>query len=317
MRVLDVFILLVLFAILGISLFLLWSNIPNLPGQQASYKEFNLDKEKSGGLGSKSVSQGIQFYPSMRYRDKVISYSISDLCERAKRNDVERAFSYISDVTILRFKESPEGEITILCSNVSPKPEEEGHFVAGEGGPSEIINTSNYALIFSGKVALYRRAKECVKPNVAIHEILHALGFDHNNNQNSVMYPLTECEQTIDSYIINEINRLYSTDSLPDLAIENIIATKIGRYINFNITIGNFGLQDSLNSSLLVYADDSEVGRFSLEKINVGSRKILTVQNLKGPLRSDNLVFEVIFNGKELDKENNKASLKLEKVEDS
>ena len=37
---------------------------------------------------------------------------------------------------------------------------EEGFFVAGEGGPSEVINTSLYGVIFKGKVSFFRETAD-------------------------------------------------------------------------------------------------------------------------------------------------------------
>ena len=309
MKILDFFILLILFFILAIGIFLLWTNIPNLPGQERQAQEFNINK------ANLDYGKGIQFYPRMRYKDRIISYTISNSCNDAKRKDVEGALSYIIQQTILEFKSSPNGELKILCAEISPTPAEEGHFVAGEGGPSEIINTTNYAVILSGKVSLYRRTAECVKPNVAMHEILHALGFDHNNNPNSIMYPVTDCSQELDNYIITEINSLYKEDSLPDLLIEKVKASKTGRYVNFNITIANFGLQDSENSDLIIYSDSEEIKTFSLGEVDLGTRKILNVENLRAPSSTDYLIFEIKNKENELNKDNNIAKMKLVKIE--
>ncbi len=309
MRFLDFLILILLLFILGIGVVLLWTNIPNLPGQKVQQQEFNLDKKDL------DFGKGIQFYPRMRYKNRTISYTISDSCDSVKRKDIEKAFSILDQQTILNFKSISDGEISVLCSDIAPEPKEEGHFIAGEGGPSEIINTSNYAVILSGKVSFYRRTAECVRPNVALHEILHALGFDHNKNKESIMYPVTECGQILDGYIIDKINELYSVDSAPDLVIEKIKATKTGRYLGFEIAIGNFGLQNSLNSSLIVYSDETEVKTFYLENIDIGTRKILKVDNLRGPLTTDRLIFEVKSNENELDKDNNIARMKLVNVE--
>ncbi len=309
MRILDFFILLVLLVTLGLGLVFLWYNIPNAPGHLVKYQEFNINKTES------IYRNGTQFYPNMRYKDRIISYSISDSCDVTKKKDVQRAFSFISEKTIVDFRLSNSGEIKVLCSDINPKPEERGHFVAGEGGPSEIINTTNYAIILSGKVSLYRRTSECTRPNVAIHEILHALGFDHNNNPKSIMYPITECDQILDNYIINEINKLYKADSLPDLTIEKLKATKTGRYLSFEITIGNFGLDDSLDSNLIIYAKDVEIKKFPLENIDIGTRKILNVENLRTPLNTDLFVFEVNSNLEDLDKENNRVEINLVKME--
>ena len=260
-------------------------------------------------------NNGIQFYPNMRYRDRLISYSISDSCDNAQKSDAIRAFSLISERTIIRFYSVKENaEINVLCSDIAPRPEEKGHFVAGEGGPSEIYNSSIYAVIFSGKVSLFRLG-ECNAPKVAIHEILHALGFDHNDNQKSIMFPLTKCDQEIDDYIINEINRLYKIDSASDLAIEKVEAVKAGIYLSFEIKIGNFGLHDSGESKLVIYAENEMVSEISLDSIEIGTRKILTVQNIKIPRDSKVISFEIKAFENDLDSDNNKVIVRLLKKE--
>ena len=302
MKLLDVFILLLLVILLGLGLYVLWLN---LPGEFVQYEEFNLDTKTN------IYSNSAQFYPNMRYPGDIIKYGISNSCDSAKKRDVERAFSFISERTILKFQSSDKGEIQVLCTDISPKPEETGHFIAGEGGPSEIINTSNYAVILSGKVSLYRRTNECVKPNIAIHEILHALGFDHNSNPQSIMYPITECGQELDAYIVNEIKRLYSIKSAPDLAIEKLVAEKNGPYLNFEVFIGNIGLKDSESSSLVLYAGEVLIKEFALNNTEIGSSKRLKVENLRIPRKSETLIFKILSFEKELNGDNNKAEVSV------
>ncbi len=312
MRIIDGLILVVLLGLLGAGIYFIWLN---LPGEPVKYEKFymNYSTNAAEGVVRESYYNPSQFYPNMRYKDRVISYEISDSCDIAKKKDAERAFSFLGDRTFLDFipvMNDEKGEISVLCSNIGPKPEEEGHFVAGEGGPSEIINTSKYAVILSGKVSLYRRTRECVRPNIAIHEILHALGFNHNSNPGSIMYSVTECEQEVDNYIIDEINRIYRTESASDLAVEKVDAVKSGRYLSFEIVIGNFGLQNSKYSKLVI-SNDEVVKEFDLGEIEIGTRKILNVENLRISRNSKSLIFNVKTNEKELDKKNNIAEVRI------
>ena len=305
MKTIDAIILSLLLILVSLGLYVIWLNVPTGP---AKYDAFRLENTEKNALSS-----NFQFYPNMRYKNNPISYSISNSCDAKRKTDAEEAFSSFSERTMLTFyntNEDAKAEIRILCSDITPTPEEKGHFIAGEGGPSEIINTTAYSVILTSKVLLFRQ-NECKKPNVAIHEILHALGFDHNNNPKSIMYPITSCDQEIDNTIINEINRLYKIESAPDLAIKEASANKIGRYLNFEINITNMGLFDSQKSELFVYASNELIKRFDLGTIEIGTRKSLTVENLKIPRSADMINFEIQTPEKELNTENNKIKMQL------
>lgn len=157
-----------------------------------------------------------QFYPNMRYPFKEISYRIQD-CTLSKRNDFLRATEIISNKTVLSFYEVSNGEeILVTCSE--KERIEDGIFIAGEGGPKKIIFSGENHIISSGTVHLIKKS-ECPTPNVAIHELLHALGFDHSENKNNIMYNFSSCNQEIGEDLIDEINRIYSQEPLADLKI--------------------------------------------------------------------------------------------------
>jgi len=289
MKILDFLALILLVIALGMGVYLMWLNL-DLGGEfYDSFSAEDTQRENVSGVSGEIV----QFFPNMRYRDRTISYRLESVCTQTKWTNIQRAFSIISERTSLEFYSSKTNpEIIVLCSGVSPNADEEGHFIAGEGGPSKIVNTTNFAVILSGKISLYRDEK-CDEPKIAIHEILHALGFDHYNNSKSILYPVTGCDQEIDGEIINDINGLYSVDSLPDLTIENLIVNLTGRYLNFNMTVTNVGLADSKNARADLYADSKKVANFTLEDLEIGTKSLLTVQNVKLPRGVDGLVFVV------------------------
>ena len=302
----NVIILLFLCALL---IFGLYSMYLNLPIGTKIYKPFSgnvsyLPENVINGSG-----EVVQFYPNMRYSDRIISYKIESACSEKKSNDIVMAFAAISEKTILSFYQSDDNpEIKVLCSDIAPLAEEKGHFVAGEGGPSEIINTTKFSVILSGKIALYRENK-CDKPNVAIHEILHALGFDHINSLKSILYPITSCDQQIDLWVVDHINKLYSIDSLPDLAIDALDASSEGRYLNFNINILNIGLAKSSWAELNLYSDNEKIANFSLGDVEIGEKRILMVENLRLPSREDNIMFVVESSSRELTLDNNRIEV--------
>ena len=212
---------------------------------------------------------------------------------------------------MLRFTpDNAQPQIEILCSDVAPAAEEKNHFVAGEGGPTRIINASAYYVILGGKVSLYR-SETCDEPKVALHEVLHALGFDHNQNPESIMYPVTNCRQHLDQYIIDTIDDLYKADSLPDLSIVDVSASKGGRYLFFDIGVANYGLRDASAVNLTVLADGNEVRSFDLQGITIGTKKVFSVQNLRIPTGTQHVSFrvETTDGSKELSYTNNREDL--------
>ena len=291
--ILIVFVFILIFLLSGLFYYYTFN------GEEIFFEEFAFEENFN-------VSGNIQFYDNMRYKSSRLSYNIDDTCDFGKIENVKEAFSILSEKTILEFYESENGhDIEILCADISPSSDEKGHFVAGEGGPSEVVQAGKYNVVLLGKISLFRIDK-CDKPQIAVHEILHALGFDHNTNRTSILYPITNCKQEIDDYIIDEINSLYSIKSLPDLSIEKAEASKIGRYLNFEIIVFNVGFKDAEKSKLRVFAEDTEIREFDLEELNVGAKRILTVENLRLPLRKiDSVKFSVEFEPEELSKSNN------------
>ncbi|MEK6928733.1 MAG: matrixin family metalloprotease [Nanoarchaeota archaeon] len=308
MEALDYIVLIILSVSIFFGAYLFWINLPVGETQEYELIKPNIKNETY----QYNISNNVQFYPRMRYVDREIRYSIDVKCDLKKQNDILEALSLISSQTLLRFYESENNtQISFVCSEIEPSLEQKNHFVAGEGGPTEIINTSLYYVIFSGKVSLFRTEK-CPEPKIALHEILHALGFDHNSNENSIMYPITKCDQQFEKYIIDEINELYKTDSLPDLAIYDVSASKTGRYLDFKIEIDNQGLKDVINASLNIIVNSNIESTFNLEGISIGTRKIMTAENVKVSLDSEEIVFMVKSDSeKEISLENNKVSLLL------
>ena len=285
MKLLQGIAVFILFFCLFMSAFLIFSL---KDPKTEEYKPIDLE-----GKTNTVYTNSTQFYPNMRYPDRRISFSISKDCREKKLSAIIDSFSILSEKTVLElYYVGDDGEIEVLCSNLSPRPEDSGHFVAGEGGPRDILETGLYYVILSGKISLYRD-ETCKEPKIAIHEILHSLGFDHNNNPRSIMYPVTNCDQEIDDYIIKEINELYSVDSMPDLTISKADVKKTGRYISFNLEVLNQGLRQARDVDLEVYADGEFVKSYSLDDIGIGIKKIIQVDNLRVSSETQEIKFFV------------------------
>lgn len=272
--------------------------------------EFSLAQTPKNYNFSLSSEKGMQFYENLRFPEKQISYKINDACTLQKKADMTRALEIISNETILEFNSVPSGEeVTITCQNQNKI---EGNlFVAGEGGPINITRTDNFNVIFYGKILLIRDSN-CERPNVAIHELLHVLGFDHSENKNNIMYSVTKCNQEISDDIISTINELYSVQSLPDLSIENITAKMDVRSLDLNLSIRNHGLKDSEKTKLKIYADDKLIKEADVQEIKIGYGLTMTFGNIfVSKINVDEIKLVIETSSNELSKENNVIKLEI------
>ncbi len=271
--------------------------------------EFSLE-EVNNNFTLETSNIKMQFYENMRFPEREISYNIHE-CSLKKRNDMLDAFDIVSNLTMLDFYEKENAEIKITCDETTRF--KEGLFIAGEGGPTQIVKAGNFNVILSGTILLIRDSK-CSKPNVAIHELFHVLGFTHSENKNNIMYNYSSCSQTIGGDNIELINGLYSIESNPDLTFEpnETFATMKGRYLNLNFSIRNNGLSQAKESAVKVYVDNEEIEEVELDNLGIGkgTKIILTniwVSDINPKLIE--LVIEADF--EELDKQNNVVSLKV------
>jgi len=283
-----------------------------------NYEELYEDYKKSNtplnfslkvlGNNAFSYNGDLQFYPNMRFINRNISYSISDDCDAEKKLRMIRAFNYLQEqVGLINFYPSNNPDIIVSCQNLEI-PIQGDYFIAGEGGPTKIINTSKFYLIEGGKILLLYQENKCENFNIELHELLHVFGFKHSPNKKSVMYNFTECNQVMTSDIISELRRLYSIPELPDFYFVKADASKKGVYLDFKIEVRNAGLK-SENATLLLYSEGEKIKEFDLGLVGYGEGKILDVKNVRLKSRKTREIEFIIKNGKELDIENNKIIL--------
>ena len=211
-----VILLLFLFAILGFLVYLLYQYIPGEPEELSAI--FETPKLETGNLSYKVK----QFYPTMKFNHNSISYEIDPSCGAEKRKRMKEAFGELSSkVGNIGFYEGGD-DIKVSCSEESEKLEKKANrefFIAGEGGARQIIPTGRYNVIMEGIILLYGDEKEikCEWPNVELHELLHVFGFEHSQDEDSLMYPyLHSCSQKLDESIIQDLGELYSQENLAD-----------------------------------------------------------------------------------------------------
>jgi hypothetical protein len=268
-----------------------------------------MSSSENNNFSLSSVESKMQFYPNMRYPSNEISYKISD-CTLQKENDMTEAFRIVENLTSLRFKSVLNNqEISITCQETNRFDND--MFVAGEGGATKIIQSRNFNIILEGEILLIRNS-ECPRPNVAMHELFHALGFTHSSNPDNLMYNVSSCGQTISNDMLDEINKLYLTPSEPDLIVENVYASMKGRFLSLNLSLVNIGLKACDESKIVVYAEDSVIKEMDIPALDIGQGEIISFENIFVPqigVKEITVSAEASF--VEIDKENNKIKLEI------
>lgn len=281
---------------------------------RSSYLSSEIDLFENSDF-SENYDDEQQFYPNMRYVSKDISYRFEN-CPISKKSDFKRATEILSEKTVLSFYEvSEDEEILVTCSDESRI--EDGMYIAGEGGPKSVILSGNYYVIKTGSVHLIRES-ECFNPNVAIHETLHALGFEHSENKKNIMYNISFCNQEIGKDTITRIEELYEQIPLPDLAIKNASVIIEKGYLNTTINLRNDGLVDCTSSTLLFKINGKEIKSMNVSGMEIGTGISFDISNLKVREKNiENFSLEILYSEKEIDKENNLLVLKMNKIESS
>jgi len=284
------------------SLIFVYQNVPREP---VALKMGNVVPETIELIGYGAVPV---FSERLRFNHNIISYFIEGECDGVRREAMVEAFAlFANKMRIVSFYEvSADADINVGCSDnyISLG---ENLFAAGEGGPSIIINTSNFKTIEEGKISLYDDPR-CDYPVVELHELGHVFGFDHSSDPNNIMYNTSNCNQRISKDMVKLINDLYSIEALADASLNNIKAVKRGKYMDFNITVLNDGMLEIDDIALTIVVDGEDVEVMELGEIGIGYGRTLRAENVKLPsMNVDKIKFVVDKDNvvRELNEENN------------
>jgi hypothetical protein len=311
----QIFLIFVLILLVAILIFLLYTLYQYIPSEPQTYNA-KIDSIKSV-TGNLSSEVG-QFYPNMKFNHNEISYNIEEGCSQDKKARMIEAFKIVSDnVNEIKFyPTSKNPDINITCTTKIEGSLGKDFFIAGEGGAEQIVQTNRYNIINQGMVLLYGNpynSIECDWPNIELHELMHVFGFQHSQDEDSLMYPyLSSCNQKLDESIINSLKDLYSQENLPDLYFEEASGVKHGRYLDFNVTIKNSGTIDAQNVMLGVFDGQTKVDSFPLDNFNFGAGVTFSVSNVRLESRSSSVIKLTIDPDnkiEEIDKENNEVIL--------
>jgi len=257
------------------------------------------------------------FSENLRFDHTDITYHISPSCSTQKVNRMKQAFSIFEEVFeliyFIQITQEELADITVVCSNEEITVGK-NLYTVGEGGPSRIINTSQFKVIKKGTISLYKEISRCNYPVVELHELLHVFGFDHSENPKSIMYNISSCDQRITQDIISTFSELYGLEPKPDLTVKDVTAVKRGRYLDFNITVLNEGLTSSDPFTISIVYKGEEIESFMLEKTDVGYGRTIQATNLRLPnLRVEAL--NIMVDSKnivdELNEENNLIQMRV------
>lgn len=274
--------------------------------------EFNPISVSGNSNFSINGGEELQFYKNMRYSSAEISYKIYEDCSLKKKNDMEEAFDVISNISNIEFYPVLYGEeISVTCTE--GEIIQGNTFIGGEGGVTNVTIIGDFHIIFNGKIILMRDS-ECKNPNIAIHELLHALGFNHSGNPNNIMYETSDCGQTIGEEIPQFLQDIYSIPSEPDLSFDNSSAIMNGKYLSANISVRNNGFEDSPASKLIVSVDGKEIKEIEISPVEIGyGRKILLSNLWISQSNVEEIEFYISSDFEEIDKSNNVYVLYIKK----
>jgi len=199
--------------------------------------------------------------------------------------DVRRALDVWQSTGIVSFTvvDNPEADITIEWV---PNLKEKATDTLGNTD-LKFINITQFGIIQNATIELLtksesRQLNSKDMTNLALHEIGHAIGLQHVNEDDIMNPTLTIPSNAVKEISIgntNNLQELYKSPAKPDLRIGGVNATKatftrFGQnyfYLNISVEIQNVGLVDAKSFNVQLRTDSLVVNEASQAGLEIGN----------------------------------------------
>lgn len=146
------------------------------------------------------------YYSTPRWSDKIITFNISDGCRLSKAKVIREEFAILKNKTNISidFQETnSNADIYFICKDSINYDIDKGYIVSGLTTLTEVGTR-----ITSARIELLNGFSNSDGKTI-LHEVIHALGLQHSENDESVMYPIGYDKQRLDNDTISQLNNLY------------------------------------------------------------------------------------------------------------
>lgn len=146
--------------------------------------------------------------------DNTYYYHFEKSASPAVRQVFESAVKTYNDTGIVKLVAGTgtamQNQITFSVYHNTMDASQQGALELGRGGP-EIIQQFGYKTrtINHAQASLNITYNESISRSVAIHEVGHALGLNHSENRDSVMYPINQGKTTLSGADLSGLRAIY------------------------------------------------------------------------------------------------------------
>ncbi len=169
------------------------------------------------GFPTGKAVENLESFPRWESMPLLYRFENKEQCGTYQTRRIAWAFETIAKETsgTLAFQEDPSGTLIISCNRGFPT-QVTGYLIQGEARynveDNGIIREAHVYFNNAGQNTYSGGCKDY--PDVEVHEILHAFGFEHSENRLSIMYwQGTECRVDkfrIDEDILNKLKTIYT-----------------------------------------------------------------------------------------------------------